>query len=463
MSVVNVAGGTGGGGGLNGGHGGDGHGPQIYVTGDYTHIHGAANTEFQEDMYLINWISPINFFLRHQAISEIRKKNTGDWLLEHPEFVKWKSTTGSILWCTGIPGMGKTVLASKVVDYFSQLQQLDSEIGVAAVYLNFKETEIQTEKNLVAAIWRQLKINKDILQARDLYNSHREKGTHPSLSEIQKLVSSLSATFRIVYIVVDAMDEYQHGEYHPLLTQFLQFGGNVNLMIMSRPHLVLPSQYSMTMIALQANEEDIKSYVTAEIDQHQTLREFLSEDIDLREEVINKMIIKANGMFLMVQLHIQLLSTVLTVEALEQALDDLPDDLDIGYSRTIEHIKHQPAKQAELAMLALGWVSHARYPLTGSELQTALAMTTKTTQLPSSKQLVRIGYIIKICGGLIIQDKSSDIRLVHYTAQDFLEKIKYAPFSDMHIRITHILCIYLGLVPLTAQRNIDDYYLVQQK
>ncbi|KAF7316019.1 ANK-REP-REGION domain-containing protein [Mycena indigotica] len=100
MSVVNVIGGTGGGGGSGGGHGGDGHGPQIHVTGDYTHIHGAS-TEFQEDMTLIQWISPINFFLRHQAISEIRKKNTGDWLLEHPEFMKWKSTTGSILWCTG--------------------------------------------------------------------------------------------------------------------------------------------------------------------------------------------------------------------------------------------------------------------------------------------------------------------------------------------------------------------------
>ncbi|KAF7311737.1 ANK-REP-REGION domain-containing protein [Mycena indigotica] len=122
MSVVYISGGQGGNGGPGGGHGGRGDGPQIQVTGDYTRIYSAASTDFEENMTVTQWISPINFFPRHQAIAETRQDNTGDWLLEHPDFLKWKSTPGSRLWCTGIPGMGKTVLASKAVDYLLQIQ-----------------------------------------------------------------------------------------------------------------------------------------------------------------------------------------------------------------------------------------------------------------------------------------------------------------------------------------------------
>jgi hypothetical protein len=50
----------------------------------------------------LNWLSPINFFLRQADILQLRAKGTGGWLLEHPLFTQWESSYGRTLWCCGI-------------------------------------------------------------------------------------------------------------------------------------------------------------------------------------------------------------------------------------------------------------------------------------------------------------------------------------------------------------------------
>jgi hypothetical protein len=50
----------------------------------------------------LDWFSPINFFLRHADISQVRAKGTGEWLLKHPLFIQWESGSKSTLWCHGI-------------------------------------------------------------------------------------------------------------------------------------------------------------------------------------------------------------------------------------------------------------------------------------------------------------------------------------------------------------------------
>ncbi|KAJ7773590.1 hypothetical protein DFH07DRAFT_683650, partial [Mycena maculata] len=102
---------------------------------------------------IIDWLSPINFFQRHADISRTRQAGTGRWFLADSRFQSWESGGGA-LWCRGIPGAGKTVLASLVVDHL-EAQFHNKDIGVACIYLNHKETEIQTLSNLFSGLWRQ--------------------------------------------------------------------------------------------------------------------------------------------------------------------------------------------------------------------------------------------------------------------------------------------------------------------
>jgi hypothetical protein len=76
-----------------GGDGGIGQGPTVHFNyGD----------KEEERKKIIDWLSPINFFLQHADISQLREKGTGGWLLANPVFKKWESGSGSTLWCHGI-------------------------------------------------------------------------------------------------------------------------------------------------------------------------------------------------------------------------------------------------------------------------------------------------------------------------------------------------------------------------
>jgi hypothetical protein len=56
----------------------------------------------QQRAQIIDWLSPINFFLRQADISRVRQAGTGGWLLADPHFQGWKSASGKTLWCRGI-------------------------------------------------------------------------------------------------------------------------------------------------------------------------------------------------------------------------------------------------------------------------------------------------------------------------------------------------------------------------
>jgi hypothetical protein len=68
------------------------------------HVQGRAEINIRHRDVILNWLSPINFFLRQADISQMREKGTGGWLLAHPLFQKWETGSGSTLWCRGIRG-----------------------------------------------------------------------------------------------------------------------------------------------------------------------------------------------------------------------------------------------------------------------------------------------------------------------------------------------------------------------
>ncbi|KAF8153463.1 hypothetical protein K438DRAFT_372660 [Mycena galopus ATCC 62051] len=113
---LNIHGGTegaGGQGGEQGGGGGTGEGAVVHFgSGPIVINHGNKEEGMNASrLAFLDWFSLINFFQQHADISQMREKGTGGWLLADPVFKKWESGSGSTLWCRGIPGAGKTVLA----------------------------------------------------------------------------------------------------------------------------------------------------------------------------------------------------------------------------------------------------------------------------------------------------------------------------------------------------------------
>ena len=79
----------------------------------------------QDSNSLLSRLTSVDFEAVHADVASRRTNGTGKWLLETHDFLHWMENS-SVLWCQGIPGCGKTTLASIVVDTLRGLQRNDS-------------------------------------------------------------------------------------------------------------------------------------------------------------------------------------------------------------------------------------------------------------------------------------------------------------------------------------------------
>ncbi|KAJ6566460.1 hypothetical protein B0H19DRAFT_1257672 [Mycena capillaripes] len=395
---------------------------------------------------IIHWLSPLNFFLRQADVSHTRQPGTGEWLLEDPRFRKWVSNSGQTLWCYGIPGAGKTVLASLVVDHLGARSQ-NENIGVASIYLDHKEADAHPPAKLLAGAWRQLVLGRDITsEVRKLYHQHLEKATTPSVDEIHTVLCSAAAEFTKVYIVVDAVDEYSDDRRGILLGRLAAMGPCVNLMVTARPHILPnPCFPKIQSLEIRANEGDIQRYVDSQIQTSLRLSKHVRTQPDLREEIHSKIRRTVDGMFLLAKLHIESLTKKSTVKAVRDALKDLPRNLHETYESAMSRIKDQIEEDWNIAHSVLTWVANAKRPLSVLELQVALAIDSDLQQLDGDN-ILDIDIILSVCAGLVIVDEQlSVVRLVHHTTQEFLDSVQEQEFPDAQTDITRSLLTFLAI------------------
>ncbi|KAJ4172665.1 hypothetical protein NW754_002868 [Fusarium falciforme] len=166
----------------------------------------------EENKAVLAWLSGPSFEDTHRAVFTKRHPDTGQWFLNKDEFKQWRdsqSNTTSALWCPGMPGAGKTVISSVVIDHLRQ-QCNDPTIGIAFVYCDYKDRLNQTPSNLLSSLARQLARRKQVLpkEVKDLYNKHAKNETIPSLDEYSTLFSQLVTSFSKTFIIVDGLDEH---------------------------------------------------------------------------------------------------------------------------------------------------------------------------------------------------------------------------------------------------------------
>ncbi|KAJ6599931.1 hypothetical protein DFH09DRAFT_1504269, partial [Mycena vulgaris] len=251
----------------------------------------------EERTRIIDWLSPINFFLRHADISRARQADTGGWLLADPRFQQWKSGSGGTLWCRGIPGAGKTVLASLVVDHLSSESQ-HMNTRVACLYLNHKEAQAQTPSALLAGLWRQLVHGRDLGPLpKKLYQQHLEMGTTPTLEEIYDVLRSEISRAPKVHIIVDAVDEYLENWRRSLLMSLAGMEHTINVMITSRPHITPDASFpNLEALEIRANEDDVRKYIDAHIHTSTRLSKHVQTRPALRDQIHRKIVVAMDGM-----------------------------------------------------------------------------------------------------------------------------------------------------------------------
>lgn len=126
-----------------------------------------------------------------------------------------------------------------------------------------------------------------------------------------------------------------------------------------------------------------------------------------------------------------------TVRKVKAALNSLPEELDRTYDEVLQRIRAQHSDQALLALKILGWIHHAARPLDTRELQHALAVEPGDLQFEESG-IPDVGLVLSVCAGIVEVRENGIVGLVHYTAQEYLERrsVDFVPDAQMDIATT---------------------------
>jgi ankyrin repeat protein len=131
--------------------------------------------------------------------------------------------------------------------------------------------------------------------------------------------------------------------------------------------------------------------------------------------------------FLLARLHIDTLLDKRTKQKVLSTLDRLSKGsaaLDAAYSEATKRIDGQLDGDRLLARRTLSWITYAQRLLTTQELSHALAIEPGDKALNSDK-IYDVEDVISVCAGLVTVDEESNIiRLVHYTTQEYFERVR---------------------------------------
>jgi len=110
----------------------------------------------------------------------------------------------------------------------------------------------------------------------------------------------------------------------------------------------------------------------------------------------------------------------------------------------MQRIRSQDEDDAKLAERVLYWISYALRPLTIIEVQHAIAAESGDEDFDEDA-LPDEDVLVSVCAGLVTIDQQSKIiRLVHYTTQEYFERIRITRFPDAQTSIAMACVVYIS-------------------
>ncbi|KAL7943440.1 hypothetical protein V8C42DRAFT_329047 [Trichoderma barbatum] len=394
------------------------------------------------------------------------------WFTENPVFAEWLDldkqpegpTSPPILWLTGPPGAGKSIIFSHVVDFttakdayceyffFRKGQANGNGLGPFLLHMAYqmalndaavRRRIFKLQDNSVSwqfhdekSIWRKLFVD-GIFQT-------RLKSPHYWLIDGLDECSGASAFFKLVSQIPDSIRIFVTSRNTPEIERGISSIGSC-----VRTH----------SLSITDTAADIQAVI-------RTGLEILSlHDIAQLEP---RLVEKASGSFMWVRLVLQELETAFTDEDVEEVLNEVPNDLYKMYERILHTIENE-RRRAKVAKSILFFVVLAVRPLTLDELCHAM-------QYELGQTLHKMDQVITLaCSQFVTINHRSRVQIVHETAREFfLSESLISPLAiprcQGHSRFASLCISYLdaqfqhlsGTIELganSAHQNATAFFL----
>ncbi|KAI1273970.1 NACHT domain protein [Xylaria sp. FL0933] len=374
-------------------------------------------------------IAPQSHDDRLDLLRHLTCQATGTWLLQDATFIKWlgpASQDCKILWLQGIPGAGKTYLASEVI------KKAQSMGHTAFAFLSYKQhgTAISVIHSMIFHLASR---NEDLQTVVCQSCSEECKKTLEGATDL--LVNMLACTGP-AYLVVDGLDEMDEVERCRLVAQMLRISASsheVRLFISSRAEADLVSMLQKDATILQIerrNHQCIQAFVQQWTKSWFMERGFWPEEQSEIELGLESLASKSQGMFLYARVVLDSIKFLDNFDDIRDELHAFPETLEDAYGRILGRInKLDNTLLREKARLILGWVGCSPTALTIQEIQQALSV-----DLEDSKRSGKVRGnldLVRICGP-IVEHVDSYVQFVHFTVKEYLFSNRVLGFIDLH-------------------------------
>ncbi|KAG9692807.1 hypothetical protein KCU95_g12169, partial [Aureobasidium melanogenum] len=412
------------------------------------HKRGITRDQSVERQRILTWICPseVDYTDQQNALKSRRRRGIGEWFLDTQKFKSWLHGDRNTLLCSGMPGVGKTMITSFVVGNLLERYDNDNQTGIAYIYCQFSRHKEQTPEYLMSSILRQLLEQQNTIpnKFRSLYMSNAGKHSLAP-DEVSDLLHTVLSSFKKSMLVIDALDELRSSARNGLMSQILAFqqGFNVNVYVTSRYTKDIAQEISTaTQVSIRAREDDLRCNLAIILERGSLLR----KRPDLQNQALCKILRVADGIFLLAVLYAEHLAEIELMGDLVDALESLKpvsDPYGDLYTSAMQRLQAGKTGNTSLGLTTICWLFFAKRPLHLKELLHALAIAGNNPQV--GKNIPAISHVLNACAGLIVVDEANDtVGLFHKTFDEFLSKNHTSFFPQGNETIGRTCITYLS-------------------
>ncbi|KAI9666681.1 MAG: hypothetical protein M1821_004617 [Bathelium mastoideum] len=405
-------------------------------------------------------LSPPNFQLDHEiATEQTKSSSTGQWIFENPIFRAWsnkESRANPLLYIHGVPGAGKTILASVIIN-----RLLSLKIPVLYFYCKHNQHKKNTFGDILRALVAQ-SISQDGSSLSYIYEVCSTKDRVMMTSMLEELLDVAFDSHNVSFVVLDGLDECTSGEAEKAISWFVSRCEKQGSLDSGQIRLACVGQRVETLQQLLSSAEEI----CLENKQHQRdiftyvegrahdLKDEFEIDSQTETSIIKRTTDSAKSMFLFAKLVMENLSNQSSRYELLKEMDKdiFPIDLKDAYERVIANLlKVGPQRKA--AMRIIEAVACAFRPLKWREIQALFFIDPEISDCDYEDRKLRKSCK-KLCSSLIDLHREEDqldsdatLTLVHESARHYLRSEGLLEVSRGHAEMGLFGAAYLTSAP----------------
>jgi len=368
-------------------------------------------------------------------------RGTCQWILSHPVFVSWLETAGSaLLWLTGHPGCGKTVLSL----YLAKQLETDlislSSSNVCIFFCDDKVTKQRDAKNVLMGLILQL-IHRHPSLLRYVSRAYEMQG--------QSILRSFAALWNIfikiirdpkygpTYVIIDGLDECEMNSRFLLVESIRNALQNpesgvigktdVKFLLASRPFTAPELGYSAAegleyRISVDEGQggyqEDVRTFIRQRVGEISRQRSFPPEVQDFLQQTLSS---RSGHTFLWVHMVLLSLSNnpLSSKKDLQDAMTRIPTELETTYLSLLSAI---PPSYENLASKMLKFILASSRHLHLRELNIAFTIGShhRTVEDVESECQTALLHTLQGVLGPLVKVSDSKVKLLHQSVKEFI-------------------------------------------